>query len=75
MATQKIADKVIETDVLVMGGGIGGCPAACKAAEHGLNVTLVEKSKPERSGKAGQGMDEIGIFPRDGVTALDVVRI
>lgn len=71
----KFADKVIETDVLVMGGGIGGCPAAAKAAEHGLSVTLVEKSKLERSGKAGQGLDEIGIFPHGDLTALEAVRI
>ena len=74
MAAQKMADRVIETDVLVVGGGVGGCPAACKAAEHGLNVALLEKSKIERSGQAGQGLDEIGPFPRDGVTALDIVK-
>ncbi len=73
MAIQKIADRIIETDVLVMGGGIGGCPAACKAAEHGLDVALIEKSKTERSGQAGAGLDEIGMYPRDGVTALDLI--
>jgi succinate dehydrogenase/fumarate reductase flavoprotein subunit len=74
MAAPNIADRIIETDVLVIGGGIGGCPVACKAAEHGLEVALIEKSKIERSGKAGQGLDEIGIFPRDGFTPLDAVR-
>jgi len=74
MAFPKMADKVVETDVLVMGGGVGGCPAAAKAAEHGLNVTLVEKSKPERAGNCAPGMDEIGPFTRDGVTALDLVK-
>ncbi len=74
--SQKIANKVVETDVLVIGGGIVGCTAAWKAAEHGLNVALIEKSKPERSGKTGQGMDEIGIFPgRDGVTTLDALNL
>ena len=57
MALERIADKVIDTDVLVVGGGIGGCPAAAKAREHGLNVTLVEKSKTDRSGSAGAGID------------------
>jgi hypothetical protein len=69
----KMADRVIETDVLIMGGGLAGCPAACKAAEHGLSVALVEKSKIERSGQAGAGLDEIGMYPRDGVTALDLL--
>ena len=54
MALEKIADNVIETDVLVVGGGIGGCPAAAKAAEHGLKVTLVEKAKTE-----GESLQEI----------------
>lgn len=69
-----MADRIIETDVLIMGGGIGGCPAACKAAEHGLNVTLVEKAKTERSGQCAMGRDEIQPFTRDGVTALDIIR-
>ena len=65
MALEKIADRVIKTDVLVMGGGIGGCPAAAKAAEHGLKVTLVEKSNTARSGSAGVGIDHYpGAFPR-----------
>jgi succinate dehydrogenase/fumarate reductase flavoprotein subunit len=73
---RKIADKVVESDVLIIGGGIVGCTAAWKAAEHGLNVALIEKSKPERSGKTAQGMDEIGIFPgRDGVTTLGALKL
>jgi succinate dehydrogenase/fumarate reductase flavoprotein subunit len=72
----KIADKVVESDVLVIGGGIVGCTAAWKAAEHKLSVALIEKSKPERSGKTGQGMDEVGIFPgRDGTTTLDALKL
>ena len=67
----KTTEKIIETDVLVVGGGIAGCPAAYKAAEKGLKVTLVEKSKTERSGSAGQGIDHhSGTFPR-GMTPAD----
>ena len=75
MALERIADRVVETDVLIIGGGIAGCPAATKAAEHGLRVTLVEKAKTDRSGSAGQGIDHYGIFPREGVTPLELVRI
>jgi succinate dehydrogenase/fumarate reductase flavoprotein subunit len=57
MNLDQIADRVVETDVLVIGGGIAGCPAAAKAAEHGLNVTLIEKSKLDRSGSAAMGID------------------
>jgi len=74
MALERIADRVVETDVLVMGGGVGGCPAAAKAAERGLNVTLIEKAKTDRSGHSGVGMDHVMDFPREGVTVLDYVK-
>ena len=57
MAVVEIADNVITTDVLLVGEGITGCCAAAKAAEHGLGVTIVEKSKLERSGNAGMGIN------------------
>ena len=65
MALEQLADKVVETDLLVVGGGIAGCPAAAKAKDHGLDVTLAEKSKTDRSGSAAQGIDHYGgFFPR-----------
>jgi len=65
MALEQIADKVVETDVLVIGGGIAGCPAAAKAAENGLKVTLAEKAKTDRSGSAAIGIDHYnGAYPR-----------
>jgi len=74
MALERIADRVVETDVLIMGGGVGGCPTAAKAAERGLNVTLIEKAKTDRSGHSGVGMDHVMDFPREGVTVLDYVK-
>ena len=66
MALDKIGESFIETDVLIVGGGIAGCPTAVKAREHGLDVTIVEKAKPERSGSAGQGIDHYGaLMPSD----------
>jgi len=48
----------VETDVLVIGGGLAGCMAAISAAATtGLRVTLVEKSDTRASGKAGTGID------------------
>jgi len=47
----------IETDILVLGGGIAGCWAAISAARKGLNVVLVEKSATEGSGAGATGCD------------------
>jgi len=71
MALDKIADKVIETDVLVIGGGIAGCPVAAKAREHGLDVTLVEKAKTDRSGSAAAGIDHYGAGISSDYSQLD----
>ncbi len=43
-------NKVIETDVLVIGGGIAGCFAAIKAKDQKVKVTLVDKGYTGRSG-------------------------
>lgn len=42
--------EVIETDILVVGGGFGGLWAAMRAAECGASVTLVDKSFAGKSG-------------------------
>jgi len=44
-------ENVIETDVLVIGGGMAACFAAVKAKELGVDVTLVDKGY---AGKSGQ---------------------
>lgn len=38
-----LSEKIIETDVLVIGGGMAGCFAAIKAREHGAAVVLIDK--------------------------------
>ena len=43
-------ENVVETDVLVIGGGIAGCFAAIKAREQGLIVTIVDKAYAGKSG-------------------------
>jgi succinate dehydrogenase/fumarate reductase flavoprotein subunit len=45
-------ETIIETDVLVIGGGIAGIFAAAKAREQGVDVTLVSKGKIGRSGQS-----------------------
>jgi succinate dehydrogenase/fumarate reductase flavoprotein subunit len=51
-------EQTVETDVLVVGGGIAGCRAAISAArKKGLRVALVEKAATVRSGAGGPGGD------------------
>jgi len=45
-------ETVIETDVLVIGGGMAGCFAAIKAKEPGVSVTLVDKGYCGKSGQS-----------------------
>ena len=47
----------IDTDVLVIGGGLAGCMAAIKASEYGVKVTIAEKANTLSSGCAGTGID------------------
>ena len=55
----------VETDVLIIGGGLAGCMAAIKAAEEeGLKVTLVDKSNTKSSGCTASGIDHLwGYIP------------
>ena len=45
-----LPDEIIDADVLVIGGGLGGCRAAIRAKELVPNVVLVDKASPGRSG-------------------------
>lgn len=51
--------KYLETDVLVVGGGLSGALAAIKAREEGVSCIVLEKSNTMRSGNAGSGIDHI----------------
>ena len=50
-------EERLESDVLVLGGGMAGCYAAIAAARRGKKVVLVEKGATVRSGSAGSGVD------------------
>jgi succinate dehydrogenase/fumarate reductase flavoprotein subunit len=50
-------------DVLIIGGGIGGCWAAISAARKGAKVILVEKGAPKTSGSGGSGVDHWTCVP------------
>jgi succinate dehydrogenase/fumarate reductase flavoprotein subunit len=64
-------EQEIETDILVVGGGIGGCWAAISAARSGLNVALVEKGDVQRSGAGGPGCDHWCNAPANPLSNVD----
>ena len=50
-------ERILEADVLVIGGGIAGVWAAISAARCGARVVILEKAATERSGAGGAGVD------------------
>jgi len=44
------AEKLIETDVVIIGGGLAGCLAAIQARQLNVDVTLVDKNFVSRTG-------------------------
>ncbi len=64
-------EREIETDVLVLGGGIAGCWAAISAARKGVRVALVEKSATIRSGAGGPGCDHWCDAPANPLSKVD----
>jgi len=68
----------IETDVLIIGGGIAGCWAAISAARNGVKVALVEKGDTIRSGAGGPGCDHwcnVPANPHSKVTPDEWARV
>jgi adenylylsulfate reductase subunit A len=57
---------VVETDLLILGGGMAACGAAVEAAhwakKHGLKVTLVDKAAMDRSGAVAMGLSAINQY-------------
>ncbi len=64
-------EQEIETDVLIVGGGIAGCWAAISAAREGLKVALVEKGDTIRSGAGGPGCDHWCNAPANPLSNVD----
>ena len=57
---------VVETDLLILGGGMAACGAAVEAAywakQNGLKVTLVDKAAVDRSGAVAMGLSAINQY-------------
>ena len=64
-------EQEIDTDVLIIGGGIAGCWAAISAARKGVRVALVEKGDTVRSGAGGPGCDHWCNVPANPLSNVD----
>lgn len=56
--------QLVDTDILIIGGGFAGCGAAYEAKYWGrkLRVTVVEKANVERSGAVAHGLSAINLY-------------
>lgn len=74
----EIPTQVIETDLLIVGGGNAGCFAAveAKTQDPSIRVTIMEKAHISRSGATAAGMDAINTYIRTdkGETPEGLVR-
>ncbi len=56
-------DSIRKTDLVVIGGGIGGLMAAIAASDNGVkNITVIEKANIKRSGAGGGGNDHFRCY-------------
>jgi adenylylsulfate reductase, subunit A len=68
--------EVIETDLLILGGGMAACGAAVEAAhwakQKNLKVTMVDKAAVDRSGAVAMGLSAINQYVglKDGENTL-----
>ncbi len=81
MKSSDFETVVVETDLLIVGGGMAACGAAVEAAhwakQHNLKVTVVDKAAMDRSGAVAMGLSAINQYVglKDGENTLeDYVR-
>ena len=57
--------RIVESDVLIIGGGMSGCGAAIEARYWGgddLRIVMVDKAATDRSGAVGEGLSAINMY-------------
>lgn len=62
MKSFTVKQEVVQSDVLVIGGGLGGMQAAISAAEAGAKVVVAEKADTRRSGNGSTGNDHFACY-------------
>ena len=67
--------RIIESDVLIIGGGTAGCYAAIRLGEStGLRIAIAEKANIKRSGCLAAGVNALNAYITEGHTPKDYVR-
>jgi succinate dehydrogenase/fumarate reductase flavoprotein subunit len=66
-----LSENLVETDVLVIGGGTAGCFAAIKAREQGLDVTIIDKGYAGKSGASITASGGWAVFNTEWGFSLD----
>ena len=67
--------KIIETDVLIIGGGTAGCYAAIRLGEKtDLKIAVAEKANIKRSGCLAAGVNALNAYITEGHVPMDYVQ-
>jgi adenylylsulfate reductase subunit A len=59
-------EERLQTDILIIGGGVAGLNAALTAREAGMDVVILDKAVIERSGHTAGGIDHFGAYLETG---------
>lgn len=71
----KLEAKILETDVLIIGGGTAGCFSAITIAENSdAKVIIAEKANIKRSGCLAAGVNAINAYINEGETPESYVN-
>ena len=66
MNIENFETVIIETDLLILGGGMAACGAAFEAShwakKHNKRITVVDKAAMERSGAVAMGLSAINLY-------------
>ena len=67
--------RIIETDVLIIGGGTAGCYAAIRLGEKtDLKIVVAEKANIKRSGCLAAGVNALNAYITEGHVPMDYVK-
>ena len=54
--------EILDADVVIVGGGVGGLMAAVSAARNGAGTIVLEKANTKRSGSGAGGNDHFACY-------------